>query len=441
MWKVFLVEDESVIREGLRDNIPWEQYGYRFVGEAQDGEMALPLIRKTRPDVLITDIKMPFMDGLSLSKIVGTEFPDMKIIIISGYDDFEYARQAIEVGVDQYLLKPITRMTLKKVLLELRDKMEQDREQKDYQLQFQNEMREYEQFSRRHFFERLLGGELSVKEIYEEAARLSIEMTASCYNLLFFSLQEKKKEPSEREMDEFSKAQDEIMHYFLRHPRYVLFRWNINSYGVLIKAEQEQIEEYTRRGVEQIQKVCTQLGDMLLWHVAAGEPVERLSMLADCYQEVNHYFACRFLFPEQHILTQLSLSELRMGQLMSGEEFSEEKNEDYQNKRLLKGALAYIDLHFCEEELSLNQVAKEIGVSTNYFSAIFSQSMQKTFTEYVTAKRMEYAKSLLKNTEKSSGEIATEVGYKDPHYFSFVFKKTQGLSPREYRAKKQAIIS
>lgn len=93
MLKVFLAEDETLIREGLRDNIPWEQYGYRFVGEAADGEMALPLIRKTKPDVLITDIKMPFMDGLSLSRIVREELPRTKIIIISGYDDFEYARE------------------------------------------------------------------------------------------------------------------------------------------------------------------------------------------------------------------------------------------------------------------------------------------------------------------------------------------------------------
>lgn len=92
MLKVFLVEDESIVREGLRDNIPWQQWGYQFIGEASDGEMALPLIQKMKPDVLLTDIKMPFMDGLSLSRIVHQEFPDMKIIIISGYDDFEYAR-------------------------------------------------------------------------------------------------------------------------------------------------------------------------------------------------------------------------------------------------------------------------------------------------------------------------------------------------------------
>ena len=83
MLKVFLVEDESVIRDGLRDKIPWEQYGFRFVGEAADGEMALPMIRKTRPDVLVTAIKMPFMAGLSLSKIVSEELPRPKIVIIS----------------------------------------------------------------------------------------------------------------------------------------------------------------------------------------------------------------------------------------------------------------------------------------------------------------------------------------------------------------------
>lgn len=151
MLKVFLVEDESVIREGLRSKIPWEQYGFTLVGDAADGEMALPLIRKTRPDVLITDIKMPFMDGLSLSKIVHSELPKTRIIIISGHDDFDYARKAIEVGVEQYLLKPITRMTLRKVLLELKEKIEQEMEQEDYQTKFQNEMYEYEQLSGRRF--------------------------------------------------------------------------------------------------------------------------------------------------------------------------------------------------------------------------------------------------------------------------------------------------
>ena len=98
MLRVFLVEDESTIREALRDTVPWNQVGYEFVGEAGDGEMALPLLRQVKPDVLLTDIRMPFMDGLELSKLVLKEFPRTKIIILSGYDDFDYARKAIDLG-------------------------------------------------------------------------------------------------------------------------------------------------------------------------------------------------------------------------------------------------------------------------------------------------------------------------------------------------------
>ena len=101
MLRVFLVEDESLIRETLRDTMPWENYGYIFAGDAADGEIALPLIREAKPDVLITDVRMPFMDGLALSRLVLSEFPDMKVVILSGYDDFEYAQHAIDIGVDR----------------------------------------------------------------------------------------------------------------------------------------------------------------------------------------------------------------------------------------------------------------------------------------------------------------------------------------------------
>ena len=110
-----------------------------------------------------------------------------------------------------------------------------------------------------------------------------------------------------------------------------------------------------------------------------------------------------------------------------------DKESDDQGSKALKRALEYIDHNYTNENISLNEVASQVKVSANYLSATFSQAMGKTFVEYVTARRMEKAKKLLKTTDKSSEEIAQEVGYKDPHYFSFVFKKTQGQSPREYR--------
>lgn len=537
MLKVFLVEDESFIREGLRDNIPWEKYGYTFVGEASDGEMALPLIRKVKPDVLITDIKMPFMDGLALSRVVHTEFPQTKIIIISGYDDFEYAREAIHVGVEQYLLKPITKLTLRDTLLELKEKIEQESTNDDYQLRYQTEMKEYEQFARRHFFEKLLHGELSVQEIYEEAAKQSIDLTASMYNLLFISLQERFSQLTREEQEKNLYRREELLHFFLRYPQYVLFTWNINQYGILIKADHGRMEEFTQKAIRQVKQVCESEDQPFIWYVTVGNPVERLSMLKECYQKVSHYFAYRYFLPDMHIFSEETLADqisnqedtdlknvdsaqmdpeiikdfLHSGSKSEVQDFvegylgkitealdsrmfrdyvtlnihftvlayidslgpvhqeSKKRMEEYdvkgtlkkeelasyfadmlntaldirdqesniQSGHVLKQALDYIDSHYCDETISLNEVAAKAGVSPNHLSSVFSQNMQKTLIEYITNKRMEKAKKLLKTTNVSTGSIAAEIGYKDPRYFSFVFKKTQGMSPREYRAKKQ----
>ena len=131
MVKVFLVEDESIIRRGIRDNIAWESHGFEFVGEAGDGEYAYPLILNTKPDILITDIKMPFMDGLELSRLVKKSLPKTRIIILSGYNEFEYAKEAIKIGISDYLLKPVTSVslldTLKHVADEIREEQEKSR--------------------------------------------------------------------------------------------------------------------------------------------------------------------------------------------------------------------------------------------------------------------------------------------------------------------------
>lgn len=418
MLKVFLVEDESIIREGLRDSIPWEMYGYSFVGDAADGEMALPLIRKTRPDVLITDIKMPFMDGLELSHIVTTELPATKIIIISGHDDFEYARQAIEIGVEQYLLKPITRSAMQKVLTELKDKIEAEREQSNYLKKFQSEYQEYEQLSKRHFFEKIFDRKLALKDIYDEAAKLSIDLKASCYNIAMVYMKD---------------GEDEIIRYFSRFSEYILIKWNINVFCILIMGENDRISSLSDRCRQNLVRICEASPDNE-WNVSIGEYVERLSLLADCYEEVNRIFSYRFIIKDEHIITKEAV-------LKATENSEGEKNgdpEDIQAKNVIKIAVAYIDENYTNEELSLNDVAKVCSVSPNYFSSLFSNEMKQTFVDYVTNKRIAKAKKLLKNTTMHTGEIAAVVGYKDQHYFSVVFRKVQGCSPRDYRNGNEA---
>lgn len=233
MYKVFLVEDENVVREGIRKNILWEQYGFQYTGDASDGELALPLIRKIQPDLLITDIKMPFMNGLSLIDLVRKELPRTKIVIISGYDDFSYAQQAIRMGVEQYLLKPIIKEKLVEILIGLHKKMTEEQRQQEYIESFQREAQEYENFSRRRFFEQIVTGGLSVSEISETANTMNIDINAPFYNIVLFSLSSAEYDGSvpESYTENLAAVQDEVTKFIIGHTELILFRWNITTYA------------------------------------------------------------------------------------------------------------------------------------------------------------------------------------------------------------------
>ena len=127
MYKVFFVDDEASMRAGIRDSIDWDNTGFILAGEAPDGEMALSLMQEILPDILITDVKMPFMDGIELARMAKKNMPWIKIIIISGHDEFEYAKQAIAIGVEDYLLKPITSGTLMEILNAVAGRIEEER--------------------------------------------------------------------------------------------------------------------------------------------------------------------------------------------------------------------------------------------------------------------------------------------------------------------------
>ena len=536
MLRVFLAEDETIIRETLRDTMPWAQCGYTFVGEAGDGEMALPLIQQAKPDVLITDIRMPFMDGLALSKLVLQEFPQMKVIILSGYDDFEYAQTAIGLGVERYLLKPITKSTLMTVLQEVREKIQGERAQQNYLAQFRQEAQDYEQYARRRFLERIVAGQLSVQEIYEQAEKLDLDLRAQVYDLALVSAVPESSN-TETYSEQGARIRDEMVSYFLKHPEYILFRWNLTSYAVLLLGRQENMEAIVSRCVNKVRQLYQTFGPELSWYAAVGTPTRRLSALPGCFEEVSRLWAYRHILPEQHILSAetvktftgtgsdhdlsgLDMSKISPAMLtgvlqnasaqeipsfvdeyihsleealesgpfcqylmlsarftatqfveglgveqreylsgrsclgMVGQQISVDDLKRYLSDILLqaiklrdrvtgsqysgqlKQAVRYIDEHYQSEDISLNRVAKEVNLSPNYLSAVFSQEMGTTFVEYLTARRMEKARELLRHSDLRSGEIAAAVGYKDSHYFSFLFKKTQGCTPRDYRGGK-----
>lgn len=534
MIKVFLVEDEIVIREAIGQMVPWNEYGFELVGEAKDGEMALPMIQKEKPQVIITDIKMPFMDGLTLTKLVKKELPDTKIIIVSGYDDFEYAKQAISLGVEQYLLKPITKQAFIEALEKVREKFEKENSQKVYIEKFQNEMKEYEKNSRRDLFDMLVSGNYSLTQIYDKAERHHMDIMAGSYNLVLFSQETSKnwKGVEDNYSENAADLQTKIDTLFHNQPNELLFRNQLFSYAVLVKGEENQIEQLTKQCVEKLQTTFEQEGEQIQWFICAGEAVNRLSQLPDCYKEamkkfayrymgysrvfqkennedqgnedvmnvseidagtmnpeVIHNFLCKALESEvvpfvknylqmigenalhsrmfrQYVLLNVHFCAVSFIQQLGydkkdlGEQVNQfcmdNKDELYHLEELIteilaqgihlreencknryvgviRSAVEYMQEHFADEDLTLNTVACVANVSANHFSAMFSKEMKQTFIEYLTKIRMEKAKEYLACTDMRSGEIALEVGYKDSHYFSFLFKKTQGCTPSEYR--------
>ena len=542
MLKIFLAEDEVIVRETIKRMIPWEELGFELVGEAADGEMALPLLIRQKPDLLITDIKMPFMDGLTLAKLAKKELPELKIVILSGYDDFNYAKQAINIGVEDYLLKPITKNALIERISEIRSRYEHEKTQKEYYEKFQREMQAYEKNSSRDFFEALVRGSMDMMEVYKKAEKLGVDIVAEAYNILIFTMNSEEDFSGQKEgYSEWEAESLEMMEgFFSGNPLAMLFRSNIFSYGVLLKGQKENIEKITKECVKKIKGILNRKESKREWFLAVGQPVERLSQIKKSYHTAARAFSQRYLYDENILYyNEMEMMEHRSGQadtndnaylkkvdvnalnpailqkfLSNGiQEETENFVKDYfyaigqepmeslvfrnyvilnvrfsvitflkglgcdtegmepenteeilaesgkniesaiayaekmvsqaitirdqnsgnKNRSILKTAVDFIESHYMEEEISLNTVANVANVSANHFSALFSQNMGQTFIEYLTSLRMNKAKELLRCTGMRSSEIAGEIGYKDAHYFSYLFKKTQGMTPSDYR--------
>lgn len=534
MLKVFLVEDEFIIREGIKNNIDWQIHGYEFCGEASDGELAFPLIQKLKPDILITDIKMPFMDGLALSRLVKKELPETEIIFLSGYEEFDYAKEAIQIGVARYLLKPINGdALLAEVDIVAEDILKKQRE-KEIREKYQKEMEENSLKEQKNLFQHLVTGDCSVEEFLLTSEKLGLTITAPWYSIVLLKI-----ESIKHDYEEYSGSIVAVDQKIteLADPEHVLiFDRALEGKAFLIKADtKEEVVNYQNAYLDNIRKVLAEYSQ-LRYFGGIGTPVNRLREIPASFENASHAFAHRYLVEESCILDSVLLENegitepddfkisavnpqqidrakmqefLRTGDLdevvyfvdeffgkldggamqsrifrqyitmdayfsiadflkglgLSKDEIEtpdqdssilqNEKNAMNYIVRIMEKALIlrekkassryedvvsevlrYIENNYADEELSLNMLASHVNFSPNHLSMIFSQQTGQTLIKYLTDFRMNKVKELLRCSGKKSSVISVEVGYKDPHYFSYLFKKTQGMTPTQYRGGK-----
>jgi len=530
MIKVFLVEDEFVIREGIKKNIDWAGHGYEFCGEASDGELAYPMIKKLKPDVVITDIRMPFMNGLELSRLIKKEMPWIEIIILSGFEEFEYAKEGIIIGVAQYLTKPISGDDLIKEVDALAQKIEENKREREIREKYLAEMREITINDRKVFFERLVTGSQSAAELIQTAEKLEINVTSIYYGIMLLKVS-----LEAHSQDEFSRrllSIDEEIESIIDEENVILFERDLEGKAFLIKADtKEEIDTIIVDYIEKMKAIFAKY-EGINYFAGIGECAERLGDVPRSFETASKAFTKRY-FSEKNTFVyskdlddkdvveeQFSVENLDVKQLdrskikeflkfgdgteteyfvdayLSGlgsnairsqifrqyiimdvyfsvaefvetlgidrdeqslSEFKPDiiRNEDDsknfivslinrgielregnvsgRNNDVVDVIKKYIEECYADEELSLNSMASHVNFSPNHLSMVFSQQTGNTLIKYLTDFRMNKAKELLKCTNKKSSEISLMVGYKDPHYFSYLFKKTQGVTPTQFR--------
>lgn len=532
MLRVFLVEDEFVVREGIKNNIDWRAHGYDFCGEAGDGEVAYSMIQKLKPDIVITDIKMPFMDGIALSRAIKSEFPWIEIIILTGYEDFQFAREAIKIGVSCYLLKPVNGESLMKEVDALSEKIREKKAEREAAQRYEEEMRERTELDKRDFFNTLIRGGKNVSELIAEAKKLDIDISGLRYNIMLLKIWSDK-----HDIGEYSNSVlrvEETVRSIADEQGAVFFDFTVEGTALLFKGDDdEDIKKKIKKAIDQMKELFSGYKH-IRYFGAIGQPVSRITEIHASFDWASRAFAHLYLTTEnaflegskeglrpennvdilseidpKHIDRRLMKRFLRAGEpseitffleeylnnigdhaLRSKmlrqyiamdvyfcvadfaenelglsrsemeEQFpfpgsevlpDEEKTHDYLSDLLkkalslrenhtlgryhdvMKEAVAYIYEHYSDEELSLNTLAAQVNFSPNHLSSIFKQETGQPFIKFLTDYRMNMAKELLRRSSKKSNEIGIMVGYKDPHYFSYLFKKTQGMTPTQYR--------
>ncbi|MEQ2364510.1 response regulator [Coprococcus sp. CLA-AA-H190] len=547
MVKVYLVEDEIIIRQSIKNSIDWEKEGYEFVGDASDGELALPVILKEKPDILITDIRMPFMDGLELSRMVKAELPDIKIVILSGYDDFEYAKQAIKIGVAEYLLKPVSSAVLLEHLSEIAEKVRDEREDLALKKVYYQEMQENEELIKMKFLGELISGKLSLADAMEKGKRFHMNLSGPFYRIILFKFIQEDHVQAEQS-EALAEAYEAVGNYVDGLKDAFRFQRGVEGWAFLLTSVEEDMEAQTERFIEGLKEVIAPF-ETLTWFGGIGSEAARLRELRYSFREADKAFAGRFVQEPNQIISVEQLNYEQLDNEFDANIFGEinqfdqiitrflssgsreevesfvgalftEISEDHfrslmirqyiimdiyatvlafckklrkdtgadgeaagqmeslrENEEILKRAVLtaesvddikdyigtlldhvielrntlsgrrYSDIirtarkrieqDYMSEDISLNTVAAEVCMSPSYFSSVFSKEMGKTFIEYLTEVRMEKAKQYLVCSSMKTSEISYEVGYKDPHYFSYIFKKTQGCTPKEYRAARK----
>lgn len=527
-YTILLVDDEEEVIQTIIKKIQWESLGFSVIGHACNGVKAFEMVEEYQPDVVMTDIKMPYMDGMELAHRIKAEYPATKILLFTGFDEFEYAKEAVHLEVEEYILKPVNATELLHIFTQLKFKLDQEISEKRNVEILQKYYMESLPLLQADFYVALIEGRIQEEEMpkYLSDYQLSfpgpffsclVIHTSSCQtsadmNPLLLSTSVKKQAREHlaekwqakcfsylehtiliaqlKQESEISELTDECDR-FCKYARRMLGAVVTIGIGQVCGKILELAQSYasareavsyrsiygSSRAINRIEIVPQKVRKSGLANeedLANLLKIIRLGSPDEVRQAARRYLDHAF-FPDKtlqqyHIGIMELISALyrfSVNHDITTDDFSGDirvlynrlldlEPEAFQQwlldiclsfremiihvrnsstKSFVSRAEEYIHQNYGNEALSLDCICEALGVSNSYFSTIFKKEMGSSFISYLTDYRMDRAASLLISTNEKSYMIAKKVGYTDPNYFSYVFKRRFGVSPSKYRTE------
>ena len=517
MYRLLIADDEESIREGVADFVRGRCPGWQVVALARDGREALKLAQDTLPDAVLTDITMPHVNGLEFLESLSDILPDAKLLVLSGYDQFEYAVQAMRLGVSDYLLKPLDTSKLVKALEQFSRELDEQALRWQQIETLRSNTQKNNEMELQRYFRAAVQGEQPPELTGANAVYIRPE---NCYCCVLCSGMNEDAQLLQQQLEQrfYGAMYTVCLHmgspmrqvivfcapHSARSGLFCMLSHALTSIAVVCRRmlgktvrffigrivdEPRQLEVSYRQCL-QAQRFaflehsmpvttyedvlesrllpCPELPETLLRDIPAAVHCQSQPVFQQKCQELFGWFedsrirdaafmrmcvlrVCYAILQKSDADMSMSYYEFTnfQNEIMAAESLAElreclenfvslywlrQQGEEPPQRRLADRVAEIVQEHISDMDFSLDHVAAALFISPNYLRQLFKQETGQTFTEYLTAQRMEYAHMLLGNPNVKVLDAAQQAGYADSRYFSVCFKKFYHMTPSEYRA-------
>ncbi|WP_054027919.1 AraC family transcriptional regulator [Bacillus sp. FJAT-28004] len=445
MYRLLIADDEALEREGLELIVERMLPNTFQIIHAENGRVAIEMAEEYRPHIVLMDVNMPGIQGLEAIREIKLTLPDAKFVMVTAYDYFAYAKEALSLGVKEYLVKPAKREQVVHTLQQLIQELELEKRKRSDELELRQKVSQLMPLAENELAMMFMVDNVTNTDIEQLSEWLSFPLGQGCAIVIAFPEQVKTnhKQKIYDTIRSFVKTTiknsivssfiDRHMAIFINHDEaFVDADWK--AAGTALGEELSTIAERqleadilvgigkTRSGVEGLRKSYFEAVFASNYYEQCGKIChfdELIHGAVPSLDRVNKQPENMEAIPEAYVLS--AMQRIR-------------EQREKQTQTVLDRAQRFIQSKYTED-LSLEEVADSVHLNPHYFSKIFKQQVGTTFIDYVTALRIDKAKALMATGQLSLKEVCFEVGYNDPNYFSRVFKKVTGVTPSDYRGQ------